>query len=83
MTGAAGVIATVLFAVTALGPLRVAGIAVGLGTAFVYAGRLIWLRGPSGTQADEWAVIAAESAALIALTETTAVILEIVGGGLL
>jgi hypothetical protein len=83
MMGAAGVIATVLFTVTALGPLRVAGIAVGLGTATVYAGRLIWLRGLTETRADEWAVIAVEAAALIALTETTAVILDVVGGGLL
>ena len=83
MMGAAGVIATVLFIVTALGPLRVAGIAVGLGTALVYAGRLIWLRGLTGTTVDEWVAIVAEAVALIALTETTALILDAVSGGLL
>lgn len=83
MMVASGVIATILFVVTALGPLRVAGIAVGTGTALVYAGRLIWLRGVTETSADEWAAIVAEAAALILLTETTAVILDIVGGGLL
>ena len=83
MMGAACALATALFIATALGPLRVAGLAVGLGTALVYAGRLIWLRGPTDTRLDEWAVIAAEAATLIALTETTAVILDFVSGGLL
>lgn len=83
MMGVACVIATALFVATTLVPLRVAGFAVGLGTATVYAGRLVWLRGATGTRLDEWAVIAAEAATLIALTETTAVILDLVGDGLL
>lgn len=81
--GVAGVAATALFIVTDLGPLRVAGIAVGLATALVYAGRLLWLRGAAETQADEWGVILAQSVALVAITEITARILDVIGGGLL
>ena len=80
MMAVAGFIATVLFVATAADPLRVAGMSVGLGTALVYAGRLIWLRGLSDTRFDEWASILVEGTVIVGLTEIAVAILRLFDG---
>lgn len=80
MMAAAGLIATILFVATAADPLRVAGMSVGCGTALVYAGRLIWLRGVSGTRLDEWAAILVEGTVIVGLTEIAVAILGLFDG---
>jgi len=80
MMAVAGFIATVLFVATAADPLRVAGMSVGLGTALVYAGRLIWLRGLSDTRIDEWVSILAQAAVIVGLTEIVVAVLSLFDG---
>jgi hypothetical protein len=69
--------AAVLFAVYPADALRVAGWSVGIAMTLTFAVRLLVVRGPAETHADEWLFVVALPAVLVAGTEAVNALLRL------